>query len=516
VYPGAVVQRAPERPAVIMAGTGAVVTFAELDAASNRFAHLLRSRGIERGGRLAIFLENHPRFLEVVWAAQRSGLAYTAINSHLTTDEAAYIVDDCGATAVVSSEHLARVATTLTPERTPRVTHRFMVDATAPGWESYEDAVEHQPSTPVADECEGDFVLYSSGTTGRPKGIERPLTFAPMGAGTPGAVLLLRALGLDDGDVYLCPAPLYHGAPLSYSVAAQRLGATVVVMERFDARQALELIERYGVTHSQWVPTMFSRMLKLPEAQRRAFDLSSHRAAVHAAAPCPIPVKREMIEWWGPIVYEYYSATEGVGLTFIDSAEWLAHPGSVGRPMVGEPHILDDDGREVATGEAGTIWFANGYEFTYHNDAEKTRAARNDLGYATVGDVGYLDDAGYLYLTDRVSNMIISGGVNIYPQEAENLLVTHPAVYDVAVIGVPDADLGEVARAVVQPVDWSAAGPALADELIRFTHEHLASYKCPRSVDFDPELPRLDNGKLYKRLLRDRYWPAAPPSGGNA
>ena len=508
MHPGAIAARADDRPAIIMAGNGHTVTFGELDARSNRLAHLLRERGVERGGRLAILVENHPRFLEVVWAAQRSGLAYTAINTHLTPDEAAYIVDDCGATVIVSSARLAPVAATLTADVVPRVHTRLMLDGAAPGWESYEDAVAAAPDTPISDECEGDFVLYSSGTTGRPKGIERTLTFPPMGQGTPGATLLLRALGLDDGDVYLCPAPLYHGAPLSYSVAAQRLGATVVVMERFDAEDALAMIERYAVTHSQWVPTMFSRMLKLPDATRSTYDLSSHRAAIHAAAPCPIPVKRDMIGWWGPIVFEYYSATEGVGLTFIDSAEWLAHPGSVGRPMVGEPHILDEFGEELPPGEPGTIWFANGYEFQYHDDPEKTRAAHNEQGYATVGDIGYLDADGYLHLTDRATNMIISGGVNIYPQEAENLLVTHPAVLDVAVLGVPDADLGEVVKAVVQPVDWATAGPDLEAELIAFTRAHLAAYKCPRSVDFDPALPRLDNGKLYKRLLRDRYWPA--------
>ena len=508
MHPGAVAARAADRPAIVMAADGHTVTFGELDARSNRLAQLLRARGVQRGGRLAILVENHPRFLEVVWAAQRAGIAYTAVNTHLTADEAAYIVDDCGATVVVSSARLAPVATALTADVVPRVRTRLMLDGTAPGWESYEAAVAGHPAEPIADECEGDFVLYSSGTTGRPKGIERTMSFPPMGQGSPGATLLLRALGLDDGDVYLCPAPLYHGAPLSYSVSAQRLGATVVVMERFDAEHALASIERHHVTHSQWVPTMFSRMLKLPDSTRSAYDLSSHRAAIHAAAPCPIPVKHAMIEWWGPIVFEYYSATEGVGLTFIDSAEWLAHPGSVGRPMVGEPHILDDDGAELPPGEPGTVWFANGYPFHYHDDPEKTRSAHNEHGYATVGDVGYLDTDGYLYLTDRATNMIISGGVNIYPQEAENLLVTHPAVLDVAVIGVPDADLGEVVKAVVQPVDWDTAGPALEAELLAFTRAHLATYKCPRSVDFDPALPRLDNGKLYKRLLRDRYWPA--------
>jgi len=509
MYPGALAARAPDRPAVIMGGTrsggGSTVTYRELDERSNQLAHLFRTRGIGRGGRIAIFLENHPRFLEVAWAAQRSGLGYTTVNSHLTTEEAAYIVNDCGASAIVSSTHLAPIATALTPELTPNVHTRLMIDGTAEHWESYEDATGAEPTTPIEDECEGDFVFYSSGTTGRPKGIERPLTFAPMGDGVPGAVPLLQMLDVNDGDVYLCPAPLYHGAPLSYSIAAHRLGATVVVMERFDAVDALRLIEEHRVTHSQWVPTMFVRMLKLTDEERHRHDLSSHRAAVHAAAPCPVPVKQQMIEWWGPILSEYYSATEGVGMTFITSTEWLAHPGSVGKAVVGEVHILDDDGEECPTGEPGTVWFSGGYAFEYHNDPEKTAAAHNERGYATVGDIGFLDADGYLFLTDRSVNMVISGGANIYPQEAENVLVMHPKVLDVAVFGVPNDDLGEEVKAVVQPVDWTDTGPELEAELIAFTHEHLASYKCPRSVDFARELPRLDNGKLYKRVLREQY-----------
>ncbi len=505
MHPGTVAARAPDRPAVIMGRGSSVVTYRELDERSNRLAHLLRSRGVCRGGRLAIFLENHPRFLEVAWAAQRAGLRYTTINSHLTTDEAAYIVNDCGATVIVSSEGLAPVATTLTSELVPNVDTRLMLDGVAEGWESFESATADHCPAPLDDECEGDFVFYSSGTTGRPKGIERPLTFAPMGEGVPGAVPLLQMLGLGDGDVYLCPAPLYHGAPLAYSIGAQRLGATVVVMERFDPSDALRLIEERRVTHSQWVPTMFVRMLKLPDGERSRYDLSSHRAAVHAAAPCPVPVKEQMIEWWGPILFEYYSATEGMGMTFIDSDDWLAHPGSVGKAVVGEPHILDDDGVECPTGEPGTVWFSGGYDFEYHNDPEKTAAARNERGYATVGDIGRLDEDGYLYLTDRSVNMIISGGANIYPQEAENVLVMHPKVLDVAVFGVPNADLGEEVKAVVQPTDWADAGPELESQLIAFAREHLATFKCPRSVDFTRDLPRLDNGKLYKRILREQY-----------
>jgi long-chain acyl-CoA synthetase len=506
VYPGEIARRAPDRPAVVMGGTGETITFRELDERSNSLAQLFRARGLDRGATVAILLENNSRFLEVAWAAQRSGLYYTAINWHLTTEEAAYIVRDCGARALVSSWRLAPLATTLTAEDVPDVSHRLMVDGVEGGWEPYEDAVAAQPTAPIDDECEGDFMLYSSGTTGRPKGIQRPLTFPPMGQGLLGAVPFLRALGLEDGGVYLCPAPLYHAAPLAWSTAAHRLGATVIVMDRFDSVEALALIEQHRVTHAQFVPTMFVRMLKLPEAERHRYDHSSMQAVVHAAAPCPIEVKRQMIDWWGPIVSEYYSATEGLGATFITAPEWLAHPGSVGKPMLGIAHVLDDEGSELSSGEIGTIWFEGGLPFEYHNDPDQTASTINQKGWATVGDVGYVDDDGYLYLTDRKSFMIISGGVNIYSQEVENLLVTHPKVMDVAVIGVPNDDLGEGVKAVVQPVHWDDAGPALEQELIEFCRSHLAAYKCPRSVDFEPELPRLDTGKLYKRLLRDRYW----------
>jgi acyl-CoA synthetase (AMP-forming)/AMP-acid ligase II len=381
-----------------------------------------------------------------------------------------------------------------------------MVDGVADGWESYEDAVGKLPASPIDDECEGDFMLYSSGTTGRPKGIQRPLTLAPMGEGIPGAVPFLRAIGVQDGSVYLNPAPRYHAAPLAWSSGAHRLGATVVVMERFDPLDALRLIEERRVTHTQMVPTMFVRLLKLPEKERNRFDLASLQAAVHAAAPCPVEVKRQMIEWWGPIISEYYSSTEGAGATFITSEEWLAHPGSVGKPMIGSPHILNDDGHELPAGEIGIIYFEGSVPFEYHNDPDKTASTKNEHGWTTVGDVGYVDRDGYVYLTDRKTFMIISGGVNIYPQEAENVLVNHPKVMDVAVIGVPNPEMGEEVKAVVQPVSWDDAGDDLAAELLSYCREHLATYKCPRSIDFDPQLPRLDSGKLYKRLLRDRYW----------
>jgi len=385
---------------------------------------------------------------------------------------------------------------------------RLCVGDGLPGFERYDDAIAAHPAGPVADEAEGREMLYSSGTTGQPKGVRKPLPLTPPGDPSAMPVLLgmnWAARGLHPGGVYLSPAPLYHAAPLVSSMSVQRAGATVVVMERFDPEQCLALIERYRVTHAQFVPTMFVRMLKLPEDVRRRYDLSSLVYAVHAAAPCPVPAKRQMLEWWGPIIHEYYSGTEDIGSTWITPEEWIAHPGSVGRP-VEECHIVGDDGEELPPGGAGTIYFAGGRPFEYHNDPGKTSSVTNDRGWRTLGDVGYLDADGYLFLTDRQAHMIISGGVNIYPQEAENVLSAHPAVTDVAVIGVPDADMGEQVKAVVQLAPGFVAGPALEAELLAFCRGELATYKCPRTVDFVEELPRDPNGKLYKRVLKERYW----------
>jgi acyl-CoA synthetase (AMP-forming)/AMP-acid ligase II len=381
-----------------------------------------------------------------------------------------------------------------------------MLDAVTPGYESYEEAVAAQPAEPIPKELEGNDMLYSSGTTGRPKGVRVPLPGKP--AGTPPAlqVLVQGLYHADESAVYLSPAPLYHAAPLRFNLAIQRLGGTCIIMDQFDPVEALRLIEKYRATHSQWVPTMFVRMLKLPCEERTRYDVSSLRVAIHAAAPCPVPVKEQMIEWWGPVLYEYYAGTEANGFCAIDSEQWMTHKGSVGRSLLGEIHILDDDGGELPPGEIGTVFFGKGADFEYHNDPEKTAASRSKEGYTTIGDVGYVDEEGFLYLTDRRSYMIISGGVNIYPQETENLLITHPKVADVAVIGVPNEEFGEEVKAVVQPMDMSDAGPALAQELLDFCRENLSHVKCPRSVDFEPELPRYPTGKLFKRLLKERYW----------
>jgi acyl-CoA synthetase (AMP-forming)/AMP-acid ligase II len=496
-----------EAAALVMAGTDETVTYAELEDRSRRLAAALRARGVAAGDHIAILMENNRAFLEVAWAAQRSGLYYTAINSHLRTGEVQYVLDDCGAVAVVASEAMADVVAGLDLSRIPV---RVAGAGILPGFEPYDALLAAAEPGPLEDDREGREMLYSSGTTGRPKGVRKQLPGTPLGDPSATPVLLARAVagqgrGVGPGSVYLCPAPLYHSAPLVYSMSMQRLGATVVVMERFDPRSCLELIERHRVTHAQFVPTMFVRMLRLAPDERLGYDLSSLQFVVHAAAPCPVPVKRQMLEWWGPIIHEYYSGTEDIGSTFITPQEWLAHPGSVGRPLE-ECHIVGPDGEELPPGEEGVVSFAGGRPFEYHNDPDKTASVTDHRGWRTLGDIGRLDEDGYLYLTDRQAHMIIAGGVNIYPQEAENVLAGHPAVVDVAVIGVPDAEMGEAVKAVVQPVDGAAAGPELEAELLAHCRDELATYKCPRSVDFVDALPRDPNGKLYKRLLREGYW----------
>ena len=498
-------ERTPDKAALVMAGSGEVVTYAELEAGSNRFAQLLRALGIRAGDHIAFFVENHPRFFDLCWGAKRAGLYYTAISSYLTAEEVAYIVNDSGARLFVSTEYKRDVAVVV-PPLCPKLEHCLLIGGAADGFDSYNEAVAAQPEGRIADEVEGTDMLYSSGTTGRPKAVKRPLQGLPFGAPEPALAMLADAVGLHRDMVYLSPAPLYHAAPLRYNMASIGRGATSVVMERFDAAHSLELVERHRVTHSQWVPSMFVRMLKLPEAERTKHDLSSHVTAVHAAAPCPIPVKEAMIDWWGPILLEYYGGTESNGLTLIGTEEWLKHRGSVGRPVVGMTHVVDDNGNECPPGEIGTIYFSDGPAFEYFNDPERTAEAYDDRGRSTLGDIGYLDEDGYLYLTDRRSFMIVSGGVNIYPQEIENLLITHPKVADVAVIGVPSADFGEEVKAVVQPLAMTDAGDALADDLTAFARRHLSAIKIPRSIDFKEALPRHPTGKLYKRLLKDRYW----------
>jgi long-chain acyl-CoA synthetase len=501
----------PDRPAVITS-SGQIVTFAELEDRSCRLAQALFAHGLRPGGHVAVLLPNDHRTHEVVWGLQRSGLYSTVVNTHLTAEEAAYIVNDCGAKVLISSSGLAPLAEALVA-LTPAIELRLGLGGTTPaGYDDYDDFVRPFPGTPLEDEQEGSAMLYSSGTTGRPKGIRRPLTGQPFGSEAVLAPMLGGLMGFGAGDVYLSPAPLYHSAPLVWSMTAQRLGGTAVVMERFEPEQCLALIEAHRVTHAQFVPTMFVRLLKLTDEQRERYDLSTLRSVVHAAAPCPPEVKRRMIEWWGPVIHEYYSGTEGGGMTWIRSEDWLTHPGSVGPSVYGAVYICDDDGNELPTGEDGVVWFGGrGHTFEYNNDPEKTRQTFNERGWSTLWDVGHLDADGFLYLTDRKLFMIVSGGVNIYPQEIEDVLVLHPSVGDVAVFGVPDPEMGEQVKAVIEPAPGAAAGPDLAAEIMAFCRRNLSHYKCPRSIDFTDRMPRGENGKLYKKPLRDAYWASAAP-----
>ncbi len=587
----------PEHIAHIMASSGEFVTYGELDRRSSCLAQVFRENGIKLGHHIALFMENDIRYLEVCWAAMRSGLYLTPINSHLSATEVAYILDDCDAEGLVTTEMLVPTAiealsqmanrnrvhikllvsttsTAQTKDATSKASTDIATDELTPvgdtsntyeniyGFQDYEEAVKSATRLKVDDERLGELMLYSSGVTGRPKGIVRPLRDAPATEGLALSVLMRAHYGMDEDTIYLSTAPLYHAAPLGFCLGVQTIGGTVVIMERFEAENSLKYIEQYAVTHSQWVPTMFVRLLRLPEAVKHAYKLETHKVSIHAAAPCPLEIKERMMDWWGPILYEYYGGSEFNGFTNIPPQEWLTHRGSVGRASVGEIHILDDNGNDLPSGEIGTVYFAHGGSFEYHNDPIQTAGSRSPQGWTTIGDVGYLDDDGYLYLTDRKADMVISGGVNIYPKEVENVLIMHPLVDDVAVIGIPDDDLGEALKAVVtlrkDLVTGEAVGKnaganididttvgtkrsrtgastsagsagnagranyytvAVADspattlssadieqELIDWCTRHLAHYKCPRSVDIVEELPRSPTGKLYKRLLRERYW----------
>jgi fatty-acyl-CoA synthase len=496
----------PDRPAVIMGGSGEVVTYAEMDEASNRFAQLLRARGLSVGDTVALCFDNDPALFGLAWGAQRAGVVYVVVSCRLAPPEVAYIVEDSGAKLLVSTQALAGIMDEVA-KLAPAVPQLRLGGADA---HNLAAALSAMPADPVADERAGCDMLYSSGTTGKPKGVRVPLPEEPAIGGINALVQIAAgAFGMNGDSVYLSPAPLYHAAPLRWSMTVQRMGGTVVVMEKFDPEKALALIERYRVTDSQWVPTHFVRMLKLPEEVRARYDLSSLKCAIHAAAPCPVPVKHAMIEWWGPVLREYYAGTEGNGFTFISAQEWLQRPGSVGRALLGTIRICDENGDEVPRGTEGQVFFEGGSAFAYHNDPAKTADATNKHGWTSLGDIGWEDDEGYLYLTDRKSFMIISGGVNIYPQEIENLLVTHPKVADVAVIGAPDPDMGEKVVAVVQPADMGEAGPALAAELAEWLGPRLSRVKMPRQIDFRAELPREPTGKLFKRLLRVEYREAA-------
>jgi long-chain acyl-CoA synthetase len=498
--------RIPDRPAVMTAYGDR--TFGELNANANRLARALRARGLEVGDSVALMCTNRPEFVEVVLAAQRAGLRLTPINWHLTGEEAAYIVGNCEAKALVVAGALGEMAVTA---GAGGGLVRVAVGDELPGFESYDDALAAEDGSDIDDPTPGTQMLYTSGTTGRPKGVHRQ-------AGAQSALAVANICGYDEDfarshDVHLCTGPLYHAAPLAFSVALPLLyGVPIVVMEQWDPTGTLRLMEQHHVTHTHMVPTMFHRLLALSDDVRGTFDLSSLRFVIHGAAPCPVTVKRQLIEWLGPIVVEYYAATEGVG-TLVDSSTWMANPGTVGRPMASElVKVADDEGLELTRGEIGLVFLRAqpATKFDYYGDADKTAGAfRGD--YFTLGDMGYMDDEGYLFLTDRSTNLIISGGVNIYPAEVDAVLLQHPAVGDVATIGIPDEEWGEAVKAVVQPAGGVEASAELAVELMAFCRERLAHFKCPRSIDFTDRLPREDTGKIYKRLLREQYRAAAGP-----
>ena len=488
-------------PALIMSDDG-MIPFGELYAKSQRVAAVLRSAGLRRGDGVALVLPNRPEFFDITWGCQLSGLYYTAVNIHFTPDEVAYVIDDSDAKAVFVDASMRDLAEHL---RSSTAGVHIVVGGSLAGWQSYDDAVARAGDAPAPSD--GSEMLYSSGTTGRPKAVRRPLPTDGNGSWAQSVLemALTHKYDMSPASVYLSPAPLYHAAGVNYTMAVNRVGAAAIIMRKFDAEDVLRLIETCRVTHAQFVPTMFVRMLKLPKAVREKYDVSSLQCVIHAAAPCPVDVKHQMMKWFGPIIHEYYGGTEGFAGTTIGPLAWLAHPGSVGIPM-SPVHVVGADGEELSVGGSGELYFEGGPDFEYFKDPAKTASVYNDRGWRSLGDMGYVDEDGYLYLTDRSTFMIVSGGVNIYPQEAENLLVMHPKLVDAAVFGVPNDEFGEEVKAVVQPIDGVTAGPDLEAELIEHCRTHLAGYKCPRTVEFDAELPRDPNGKLYKRRIRERYW----------
>ncbi|MCF6388714.1 acyl-CoA synthetase [Mycobacterium sp. MBM] len=506
MFPGAHAKTDPDKPAVIMAETGHELTYRDLDQRSSSIAVALHRLGLRRGDVVALLSDNALEAFEIYWAAIRSGLYITAVNWHLVADEAAYIVNDCGARVLFASAGVGELAHEIV-SLTPGVAHRFAFGGAIERHRGYSELI--QPGHRLADQPRGAEMLYSSGTTGRPKGVKPVLLDLQVDQpGDPLVGMLANGFGIRADDRYLSPAPIYHAAPLKWCGGIHALGGTVVLMERFDATKALVAIEKYRITVTQMVPTMLIRMLQLTPEERVCVDVSSLRLAVHAAAPCPPDVKQAMIDWWGPKLVEYYGATEGHGVTVVTSQDWLAKRGTVGRAVLGTLHICDDDGAELTAGRIGTVYFEREQApFEYHNDPEKTASARHPEHdtWSTVGDMGYVDDDGFLFLTDRKAFMIISGGVNIYPQEIENVLALHPKVSDVAVIGVPDPEMGEQVKAVVVLRHPEQAGDDLAAELIGYVRDRIAHYKAPRTVDFVDELPRLATGKLAKRKLLDHY-----------
>ncbi|MEG9863009.1 MAG: AMP-binding protein [Parvularculales bacterium] len=508
MYPGTFAETTPDKPALVMAGSGETMTYRELNDRSNQLSQLIYSEGLREGDHFSIWAENVLDVFVCYWAAMRSGLYLTAVNRFLSAEEGGYILSDSGSKMLITTVQYQEVAAEALAYA-PECAVNLLIGGADDAFRNLDDTVAAFPAEPLDREPLGSFMLYSSGTTGQPKGIKRPLPGvtiqeSPMVASTFGRMIG----GFNEDTVYLCPAPLYHAAPLAWTAGIHEVGGTAVIMEKFDERLFLQYIEQYKVTATQVVPTMFVRMLKLPDKDRLQSDLSSLNFCIHAAAPCPEPVKKQMLDWWGPIIHEYYAGTEGNGMTYIGPQDWLEHPGSVGRPMMGVLHICDEEGNELLTGEAGTVYFENEtMPFEYHGAPEKTRNAQHPKypNWSALGDIGYVDNDGFLYLTDRKAFMIISGGVNIYPQEIEDCLLMHDKVADAAVFGLPDEEMGEFVQAVVEPIEGVEVGDELAAELAAYMRDSIANYKVPKVIDFRDTLPRLPTGKLYKRLLKDEY-----------
>ena len=492
------------KPAYIMADTGQAVTYQELEDQANQVAHAFRKLGIQAKDHVGMMLENHPKFIVIVWAAFRSGICLTPISYHLLEDETAYILENCEAKLFITSKKLEQIGAK-TAQKATTVSHFYMLDGSTDQYQSFDDLLTSCPTTPIEDEQLGNSMLYSSGTTGQPKGVFVPPPSEDIYELSPSLIAMGENFKFGPHVIYLSPAPLYHAAPYYYNIVTMMFGGTSVIMSKFDPEKSLAYIEQYQANYSQWVPIMFVRMLKMEESIRAKYDVSSMKLAFHAAAPCPIEIKEKMIDWWGPVIFEYYGASEGLGMTAITSQDWLSHKGSVGRAIIGTPYIMDDNGEVLPAGEIGNVYFTGGNEFEYYKEEAKTKATILSGGKRSVGDVGYLDKDGYLYLTDRKNFTIISGGVNIYPQEIENHLINHPKVADVAVFGIPNEEFGQEVKAVVQPSNWADVGEELAVELTAFCREKLSRIKIPRSFSFDPELPRKDNGKLYKRRIVEQY-----------
>ena len=511
MHPRIYAQSHPDKPALIMAETGETVTYADLETLANQGAQLIRSLGIQKGDIIALWARNSTEFMSVYWAAQRAGVYICPLPVYLSVDDAAYILKDCGAKMLIVSSEIRAAEDFMTQANAllPYLTNIFALHQSVANLDNWETTISEMAETPIDDEEAGWHLIYSSGTTGRPKGVKLPLIGGPVIEDNQWVKRYEQLYNLTQDSVFLACAPLYHAAPILFATNVMRRGATVVITKKFLPDGTLNAIETYGVTLSQMVPTMFIRMLRIPDETRLSYDVSSLKHVVHAAAPCPVEVKYKMMDWFGDIIDEYYAGSESIGATAITASEWRKKPGSVGKSRNSILHICGDDGEELPIGEIGSIYFEGGYDFEYLNDPIKTKDARNPLhpNWATYGDIGYIDEDGYLFLTDRKKFIIISGGVNIYPQETENVLSQHPKVADVAVFGVPNDDMGEEVKAVVQPLNWDDRGSAFEQELIEYCRSKLSTFKCPKSVDFEKSLPRQENGKLYKRALRDRYWP---------